>query len=110
MPRTPPPASRIEVPEPPEWGPLLQLVGPARCAQFMAMGQVRQGETTIFLYKHIWTRRYLNLAWHGQAHRFTRKGTYEPISLAEGILRLFAEGGAENPLEGQSDAHRGAGS
>lgn len=89
MPRTPPPASRIEVSDPPEWGPLLRMVGPARCARFMAMGQVRQGETTIFLYKHIRTRRYLNLAWNGQAYRFTSDGTYEPISLVEAILRLF---------------------
>lgn len=99
---------RIEVPDLPEWGPLLRLVGPALCAQFMAMGQVRQGETTIFLYKHIRTRRYLNMAWHGQAYRFTREGIYTPISVSEAILWVFAERGAETPWEGQRDVDLGA--
>lgn len=99
---------RIEVPDPPKWGPLLRLVGSTLCAQFMAMGQVRQGGTTIFLYKHIRTRRYLNLAWHGQAYRFTREGTYTPISVSEAILWVFAERGAETPWEGQRDVDLGA--
>src|SRR5574337_1246990 len=89
---------RIEVPDRPEWGPLLRLVGSSLCAQFMAMGQVRQGattksseSTTIFLYKHIRTRRYLNLAWHGQAYRYTREGAYTPVTLGEAILWVWAE-------------------
>lgn len=111
-----PPAGRIEVPDRPEWGPLLRLVGSSLCAQFMAMGQVRRGETTkssesttIFLYKHIRTRRYLNLAWHGQAYRYTREGTYTPITLTEAILWVLVEHGAETPWEGQCDVDLGAG-
>jgi hypothetical protein len=77
------------------------------CAQFMAMGQVRQGETTIFLYKHIRTRRYLNLAWHGQAYHYTREGAYTPITLGEASW-VFAEHGAETPLEGHNDVDLGA--
>lgn len=95
-----PPAGRIEVPDLPEWEPLFRLVGSALCAQFMAMGQVRQGGTTIFLYKHIRTRRYLNLAWHGQAYRYTREGAYTPVTLAEAILWVWAEHGAEDPMGG----------
>lgn len=98
---------RIEAPDRPEWGPLLRLIGSSLCAQFMAMGQVRQGETTkssesttIFLYKHIRTRRYLNLAWHGQAYRYTREGAYTPITLGEAILWVFTKHGAEDPMGG----------
>lgn len=41
----------------PDWGPLENVLSPNRCAEFMYMG--RSGD--IVLYKHVSTRRYLNI-------------------------------------------------
>jgi hypothetical protein len=46
-----------------EWVPLEQMLGPELCQRFMYIG--RTGE--IYLYKHIDTRRYLNLDAKGNA-------------------------------------------
>lgn len=67
-----------------EWTPLEQLLGPELCEWFMFMG--RSGE--IFLYKHIDTRRYLNLDAEGQCFRYTRNG-YEPEERARAIANVF---------------------
>ena len=46
-----------------EWTPLEQMFGPELCEQFMFMGRSAE----IYLYKHIDTRRYLNLDARGNA-------------------------------------------
>jgi len=51
----------------PEWAPLEQVLGPRLCECFMFMG--RSGE--LYLYKHIDTRRYLNLDAEGRCFRYT---------------------------------------
>jgi hypothetical protein len=76
-------AMKIECPEKPVWGPLEATVG-SRCGEFMFMGRVG----TVFLYKHIWTRRYLNLDHGGQAYRYTGEG-YVPMQLDEAIDHVF---------------------
>jgi hypothetical protein len=73
----------IEFPEKPVWEPLKAVVGP-RCREFMFMGKIG----TICLYKHIWTRRYLNLDPEGQAYRFTGEG-YSPVQLSEALNHVF---------------------
>jgi hypothetical protein len=74
---------KIEYPEKPIWEPLQAAVGP-RCREFMWMGKTGK----VFLYKHIWTRRYLNLDVDGKAYRFTGEG-YEPFPLEEAIKYVF---------------------
>jgi hypothetical protein len=44
---------------------------------------------TIFLYKHIWTRRYINLDMDGKAYKFTGDG-YEPVPSEEAIQHVFS--------------------
>jgi hypothetical protein len=51
----------------------------------MFMGRVDM----IFLYKHIWTRHYLNLDQDGQAYRFTGEG-YAAIPLDDAIEHVFS--------------------
>ena len=68
-----------------EWKPLELLLGPALCANFMYMG--RSGE--IFLYKHIDTRRYLNIDSTGACFRYLPEG-YQAIGRAEAIARVFS--------------------
>jgi hypothetical protein len=75
---------KIEFPEQPVWEPLKAAVG-ERCREFMFMGKV--GE--IYLYKHVWTRRYLNIDGNGQAYQFTGDG-YEPMPLNEAMEHAFA--------------------
>ena len=79
---------RPHFPDTPNWTPLEQLVGISRCPQFMAMGEITQDGITIHLYKHIRTRRYLNLDGHGGTYRFTG-GRYEPIGLPEAVHHAF---------------------
>jgi len=74
---------KIEFPEAPVWEPLQTVVG-SRCREFMFIGKVGG----IYLYKHIWTRRYLNLDSERNAYRFTGRG-YEPVSLEEARARVF---------------------
>jgi hypothetical protein len=67
-----------------DWVPLEQILGSELCERFMFMG--RSGE--IHLYKHIDTRRYLNLDTQGQCFRFTENG-YEPEERARAVAHVF---------------------
>ena len=77
---------KIDYPDRPVWEPLQAAVGD-QCREFMFMGRVG----TIFLYKHVWTRAYLNLDEEGNAFRFTENG-YEPMPLDQAITKVFAMG------------------
>ena len=67
-----------------EWVPLEEMLGPELCQRFMCIG--RAGE--IYLYKHIDTRRYLNLDAQGQCFRYTENG-YEPEERAKAVAHVF---------------------
>jgi hypothetical protein len=67
-----------------EWTPLEQMLGPELCEQFMFMG----GSAEIHLYKHIDTRRYLNLDAEGKCFRYTTNG-YEPEERAKAVAHVF---------------------
>jgi hypothetical protein len=67
-----------------DWTPLEQMLGPEQCERFMYMG--RAGE--IYLYKHIDTRRYLNLDAKGKCFRYTGNG-YEPEERAIAVAHVF---------------------
>jgi hypothetical protein len=67
-----------------EWTPLEQMFGTELCEEFMFMG--RSGE--IYLYKHIDTRRYLNLDAQGQCFRYTGSG-YKPEERAKAVAHVF---------------------
>lgn len=79
---------RSRFPDLPNWLPLEELVGLSRCRLFMAMGEITQDGIIICLYKHIHTRRYLNLDTSGNAYRFTGS-RYEPMDLSEAIQHAF---------------------
>ena len=67
-----------------DWAPLEQMLGPKLCERFMYMG--RSG--AIYLYKHIDTRRYLNLDAQGQCFRYTGNG-YEPEERANAVAHVL---------------------
>jgi len=67
-----------------EWTPLEQMFGSELCERFMYMG--RSG--TIYMYKHIDTRRYLNLDAQGQCFRYTGNG-YEPQERVRAVAHVF---------------------
>jgi hypothetical protein len=60
------------------------MLGPELYEQFMYIGRSAE----IYLYKHIDTRRYLNLDAQGQCFRYTGNG-YEPEGRAKAIERVF---------------------
>ncbi len=62
----------------PNWVPLESVLPREECADFMYMG--RAGE--IELYKHRWTRRYLNIAPDGQTFYRYSGGEYFEIERA----------------------------
>lgn len=74
---------KIVYPDKPDWEPLQKVVG-ARCEQYMFMGMVPLGAIWIYLYKHIMTRRYINLDGRGGAYNY-KNGTYYPINTVEAI-------------------------
>ncbi len=67
-----------------EWVPLEQILGLILCERFMFMG--RAGD--LYLYKHIDTRRYLNLGADGQCFRYTENG-YVPEEREKAITHVF---------------------
>ena len=76
-----------------EWSPLEKLIGASRCEWFMYMGQShcvfhRDGWQMLRLYKHIDTRRYLNVAEDGTCFRYS-EGGYTPISAEVAIEHVF---------------------
>jgi hypothetical protein len=68
-----------------DWQLLEEMLGRERCADFMFMG--RAGG--LYLYKHINTRRYLNIAPDGACFRYT-PGGYVPTDRVEAISRVFS--------------------
>jgi hypothetical protein len=67
-----------------DWAPLEEMLGPELCEQFMYMGRSAE----IYLYKHIDTRRYLNLDAQGQCFRYKEKG-YEPEERVFAVAHVF---------------------
>ena len=80
-----PATGRQQIDFTPNWKPLEDKLG-VRCQEFMFMG--RMGG--INLYKHILTRRYLNLDDSGNCYVY-REGRYEPANLDGQIARTDAE-------------------
>ena len=77
--------NRIVVGEP-NWRPLEMVLTPGDCEEFMYMG--RAGE--IELYKHRWTRRYLNIGSDGERFYRSVGDSYIEISKAEAIEHVFS--------------------
>ena len=76
-----------------DWSPLEKLIGSSRRGCFMYMGQSRcvfhrDGWEPLRLYKHIDTRRYLNVAEDGTCFRYS-EGGYTPISAEVAIEHAF---------------------
>ena len=67
------------------WQLLEQILGPEPCTDFMFMA--RSGD--LYLYKHINTRRYLNIALDGACFRYTPAG-YVLIDRDEAIRAAFS--------------------
>lgn len=69
----------------PHWAPLEKLCPPGLCEQFMYMGVV----DGIYLYKHVDSRRYLNLDVHGDPYAYSPTSSrYYPITVAAARIAL----------------------
>ena len=65
----------------PNWAPLESVLSPGKCEDYMYMGQAGP----IVLYKHRWTRRYLNIGLDGQTFYRYSFGGYEEIGRIEAL-------------------------
>ena len=75
------------------WGPLEKLLGPALCAQFMFMGSTKLAArgVRIEMYKHVDTRRYLNVSEDGRTWKFVPATSgYEPQDSKEAIKHALS--------------------
>lgn len=76
----------VEAPDTPNWKPLLTRLAPNHCGAFMYMGHVGP----VHLYKHIITRRYLNLDSAGSCYVWNGQGDevkdYLPADFGERLL------------------------
>ena len=70
----------------PNWRPLEMVLTLGVCEEFMYMG--RTGE--IELYKHRWTRRYLNISSDGERFYRSVGDSYIEISRAKAIKHVFS--------------------
>jgi hypothetical protein len=68
----------------PNWAPLEMLLHPSECEDYMYMG--RTGD--IELYKHRWTRRYLNISSDSRCFYRLANGTCAGISKLEAIRHV----------------------
>jgi len=66
------------------WGLLEQVVGDA-FREFMFMGE----SNGIVRFKHIWTRRYLNVDRDGKTYRYAASGD-EPIPVIEALRHVLS--------------------
>ncbi len=72
----------------PNWAPLEKLCPPGICEQFMFMGCDRG----VYLYKHVDSRRYLNVDALGATYAFNpRTSSYDPIPIAAAMRTLAQE-------------------
>lgn len=71
----------------PEWGPLIRVGLPPK--DYMFVGRALFGVIWIYLYKHITTRRYINLDGRGGAYAF-RGGRYQPISMVKAVIHVLS--------------------
>jgi hypothetical protein len=69
----------------PNWEPLERALPVRECSDFMYMG--RAGE--IELYKHYFTRRYLNIARDSQTFYRYSEGKYVEISQVEALDHVY---------------------
>ncbi len=72
----------------PDWGPLEAAIPREWCGGFMWMNRTTFEGTTIELYKHGITRRYLNLDHDGGAWRYVHP-RFEPVPLPEAVDNVF---------------------
>ena len=70
----------------PNWRSLEMVLTPGDCEDFMYMG--RNGE--IELYKHRWTRRYLNISADGGRFYRLTSNAYIEISMREAIEHVYS--------------------
>jgi hypothetical protein len=69
----------------PHWAPLEKLCPPGLCEQFMYMGLV----DGIYLYKHVDSRRYLNVDVSGATYAYSpQSSSYEPCTVAAAMQSL----------------------
>ena len=68
----------------PNWSPLEMLLSPSECEDYMYMGLAGDIE----LYKHRWTRRYLNISSDGRCFYRLANATYIEISKHESIRHV----------------------
>ena len=83
----------IFVDDKPVWEPLEMMLGKDACKDFMYIGKAGLGEIWVFLYKHRFTRRYLNLDGKGNAYAYDcdyEKGGYKPINFYAAIKHIFS--------------------
>ncbi len=83
---------RHEIEFTPNWKPLKDKLG-TRCEEFMFMGRMGR----VNLYKHILTRRYLNLDDSGNCYVY-HEGRYEPASFRGQIAGIDQDNGL-SPFE-----------
>lgn len=83
----------VKVPDRPDWIPLLSRLAPRQCGAFMYMGQVG----AVHLYKHITTRRYLNLDTEGNCFVWDSQGdnpsNYAAVDFEEEFIRVTGSRG-----------------
>jgi hypothetical protein len=72
----------------PQWAPLEKLCPPGLCEQFMFMGIVEG----VYLYKHVDSRRYLNVDVHGQPYGYDAVAcSYFRIPIAVAMRQLAVQ-------------------
>jgi len=76
-------ATRIEVGKA-NWRPREMLMSALECEDYMYMGRAGNVE----LYKHRWTRRYLNISSEGRCFYRLADGTFTEISKDEAIRQV----------------------
>lgn len=70
----------------PNWAPLEMVLQPSDCANYMYIG--RAGE--IELYKHRWSRRYLNISADGRRFYRFHEGMYVEIDRQSALAHVHS--------------------
>jgi hypothetical protein len=75
----------------PDWAPLLAVVGDVMAESFMWMSEIRLADGCRFhAYKHLVTRRYLNLARTGRAFEEVGETAYREVAVPVAVTRALS--------------------
>lgn len=109
-PRRPKPIQATwEIPDEPDWGPLIHHVGPLLARWFMYLGGGRLPDGAfVHAYKHVITRRYVHIHDDGRCFVYQEGRKFLEVPRRRAVWAVFGDDGHYPSDEHEFEAYKGA--